>query len=151
MRHTDTHTQTHTQQSHTRTHTYARAHARTRTRPHHPPSHPPIHTRTHALTHPITHAHAQTLTTHGGGRRREQANYGNLSIETFAQLPQQLGPTGDLHITVYDYPKREMLVGLGKVDADGNYGPNGAWMAANRPFLRFDLAKLLAHTLHNTQ
>jgi hypothetical protein len=41
-----------------------------------------------------------------------------------------------------------MLVGLGKVDADGNYGPdNVAWMAANRPFLRFDLKKLFAHTL----
>jgi len=51
-----------------------------------------------------------------------QNHYGNLSIETFSQLPQQLGPTGDVHIAIYDYPNQKMLVSVGQVDVNGTYG-----------------------------
>ena len=71
-----------------------------------------------------------------------QEHYGNLSIETIAQLPQQMGPTGDVHVAIYDYPNQEMLVGVGLVDEDGKYGDNDAGYAAKRPFLRFDLDHL---------
>lgn len=69
-------------------------------------------------------------------------HYGNLSVETIAQLPQQLGPTGDVHVAIYDYPNHKMLMSVGLVDENGTYGNNNEGMACNRPFLRFDLDSL---------
>ena len=65
-----------------------------------------------------------------------------MSVETIAQLPQQLGPTGDVHVAIYDYPNHKMLMSVGLVDENGTYGNNNEGMACNRPFLRFDLDSL---------
>merc|ERR1712216_895788 len=61
-----------------------------------------------------------------------KSHYGNLSIETISQLPQQLGPTGDVHVAIYDYPNHKMLISVGAVDEAGTYGPDNQGMACNR-------------------
>jgi hypothetical protein len=73
--------------------------------------------------------------------------YGDLSMEN-ARIATQYHGTGDVHIAVYDYTDRQMLVSIGRVNCEGNYYPTEdnsdekAWMAFNRPFLQFDLDSL---------
>jgi hypothetical protein len=54
--------------------------------------------------------------------------------------------TGDQHIAMYDFGKEQMLVSIGRINEDGNYGPVGgdlkSWKAYNRPYLIFNLQDL---------
>jgi len=74
-------------------------------------------------------------------------HYGDLSMEN-ARVVTQYHKTGDVHIAVYDYSARQMLVSIGKVNGDGNYYPEGMtddndyWMAYNRPYIQFSLDDL---------
>lgn len=72
--------------------------------------------------------------------------YGNITMEN-ARVITQYHKTGDVHIAVYDYSAREMLVSIGRVNKEGQYMPEGGtqkdvWEAHNRPFLRFNLNDL---------
>ena len=69
--------------------------------------------------------------------------WGNLSLSTAREVCQAHA-TGDLHNAVYDYGEKKMWISIGRTDAQGNYGPDGAWKAFNRPDLNFDLADLWA-------
>ncbi len=51
--------------------------------------------------------------------------------------------TGDVHWASYDFGAAGTLqLAIGKTQADGTYGPNGAGEAHNRPSLVFSLADL---------
>lgn len=70
--------------------------------------------------------------------------WGNLSLSTAREVCQAHA-TGDLHNAVYDYGLQKMWISIGRIDAQGNYGPDGsAWKAFNRPYINFDLADLWA-------
>lgn len=74
--------------------------------------------------------------------------YGDLSLEN-ARVVTQYHQTGDVHIAVYDYSARQMLVSIGRVNAEGEYYPEGTtddkvWKAYNRPYIQFSLDDLFA-------
>lgn len=72
--------------------------------------------------------------------------YGTLSLETGPQATQFHG-TGDIHIAFYDFAGTgNMIISIGRINAEGEYGPTGGdlnlWKAYNRPYLSFSLADL---------
>lgn len=72
--------------------------------------------------------------------------YGNITIQNSRQIVQA-HKTGDVHIAAYDYGNNQMLVSIGKINENGEYGPVGSedmsvWKAYNRPYLQFDLENL---------
>jgi len=73
--------------------------------------------------------------------------YGNISCEVNKIIVQN-HQTGDLHIASYDYTQKVMYVAIGRINRDGEYGPEGgdtsAWKAYNRPHLKFSLPDLWA-------
>lgn len=58
----------------------------------------------------------------------------------------QYHKSGDLHIATYDFTAKQMYLSIGRINHDGNYGPeNGdlsTWKAYNRPYLKFNLDDL---------
>jgi hypothetical protein len=73
--------------------------------------------------------------------------YGDLSIEN-SRVVVQHHQTGDQHIAMYDFGESRMFLSVGRINADGDYGPEGgdlnAWKAYNRPYLKFNLEDLWA-------
>lgn len=72
--------------------------------------------------------------------------YGSLTIET-GPIATQYHQTGDQHIAFYDFQGSGTLtVAIGRINADGEYGPQGgdlsSWKAYNRPYLKFYLKNL---------
>lgn len=74
-----------------------------------------------------------------------KAYYGNITLDS-AKIITQYHGSGDLHIAIYDYAKQIMDISVGRVNSDGNYGPEGVggsvWEAHNRPYIRFNLPDL---------
>lgn len=74
--------------------------------------------------------------------------YGNIDLET-SKVITQFHQTGDLHIASYDFTAGTMNVAIGRINAKGDYMPEGGadssvWKAYNRPYLKFTLADLWA-------
>lgn len=72
--------------------------------------------------------------------------YGDISLDT-ARTIIQYHRSGDVHIAQYDFGGNEIQVAIGRINKDGNYGPDGSsdmsvWKAYNRPFVRFTLNDL---------
>lgn len=67
--------------------------------------------------------------------------YGNISCET-SKIITKYHRTGDVHIATYDFAAKQMYVAIGRVDHDGQYGPDDIWKAYNRPYLKFNLEEL---------
>ena len=71
--------------------------------------------------------------------------YGNISLET-TKIIMKFHGSGDHHIAVYNYRDRQMYLSVGRVNADGYYGPQGGdldlWKAFNRPYLKFNMDDL---------
>jgi len=71
--------------------------------------------------------------------------YGSISSET-AKVITQFHETGDLHIASYDFTAKTMYVSIGRINRNGEYGPEGgdtsSWKAYNRPYLKFQLEDL---------
>ena len=68
--------------------------------------------------------------------------WGNITLENSKTI-LKYHKTGDVHIATYDFENKEMYVAIGRVDGDGNYGPDGEqWNACNRPYVKFDLNDL---------
>ena len=71
-----------------------------------------------------------------------QSYHGNVTLSAVQDIVQRHA-TGDLHYAAYDFAKGEMLVAIGRVDEDGNYGEDGeVWQAHNRPGILFNLDDL---------
>jgi hypothetical protein len=78
-----------------------------------------------------------------------------ISGRSTVQMPRHIGPTGDVHIAIYDWSSRNLFVSVGKVNAAGEYGPahsteknsSGEFMACNRSFLEFGYDSLWNNTL----
>jgi hypothetical protein len=68
--------------------------------------------------------------------------YGSINQEN-SKIITQNHETGDLHIASYDYTNKIMYVSIGRINKNGEYGPEGgdtsSWKAYNRPYLKFDL------------
>jgi len=68
--------------------------------------------------------------------------YGNINQETSKVITQN-HETGDLHIASYDFTTKTMYVSIGRINKNGEYGPEGgdtsSWKAYNRPYLKFNL------------
>ena len=62
------------------------------------------------------------------------------------QLPRRIGPTGDVHVAIYDWSARSLLLSVGRVNASGEYGPDAAhkseFMACNRSHVEFKMDDL---------
>jgi len=73
------------------------------------------------------------------------ASYGNLDAVTTISIAAG-HETGDLHIAIYDYnPEAPKLwVSLGRIDQNGDFGPDNAWKACFRPYLAYTMADLWA-------
>mmetsp|Transcript_5090 Transcript_5090/g.6452 ORF Transcript_5090/g.6452 Transcript_5090/m.6452 type:complete len:480 (+) Transcript_5090:59-1498(+) len=70
--------------------------------------------------------------------------YGNMTMDNTRDIVRT-HETGDLHIAVYDYGNPTMWVSVGRINAAGDFGPDGhMWKACYRPYLQFDLAQLWA-------
>jgi len=73
--------------------------------------------------------------------------WGNISLDTARTIIQH-HQSGDQHIAMYDYGDSQMLLSVGRINEDGDYGPVGgdlsSWKAYNRPWLQFDLNNLWA-------
>jgi hypothetical protein len=77
--------------------------------------------------------------------------HGDLTLEN-ARVVTQYHMTGDVHIAVYDYQDRQMLLSIGRVNSKGEYSPESGegsdddkfWMAYNRPYVQFSLDDLFA-------
>ena len=69
--------------------------------------------------------------------------YGKISLDTTKQIVQAHG-TGDVHVAAYDFSNKKLGVAIGKIDSEGNYGPNGEWQAFNRPWTIFSLEGLFS-------
>ncbi len=73
--------------------------------------------------------------------------YGNISMDTSRTI-LQYHQTGDQHIAMYDFGASQMLISVGRINENGDYGPVGgdlsSWKAYNRPYLQFDLNNLWA-------
>lgn len=71
--------------------------------------------------------------------------YGDITMEN-TRIAARYHKTGDLHIASYDYGNNKMIVSIGRINEDGEYGPVGGdtslWKAYNRPYLQFDLDEL---------
>jgi hypothetical protein len=71
--------------------------------------------------------------------------YGSISQET-SKIITQYHRTGDLHIASYDFTAKTMYVAIGRINKDGEYGPEGGdtsqWKAYNRPSVKFQLSDL---------
>lgn len=72
--------------------------------------------------------------------------YGDLSMEN-ARIGVRHHETGDVHIASYDFGAKKMIVSIGRINEDGEYGPVGGndmnvWKAYNRPYIQFDLEEL---------
>jgi hypothetical protein len=72
--------------------------------------------------------------------------YGDLSMEN-ARIGVRHHQTGDVHIASYDFGKKQMIVSIGRINEDGDYGPVGSsdmsvWKAYNRPYIQFDLEEM---------
>ena len=64
---------------------------------------------------------------------------GKLDFTAFQDIVQK-HETGDLHFAVYDFSSMKMMLAIGRIDGDGNYGGDGkVWKAYNRPAIIFDL------------
>ena len=71
-----------------------------------------------------------------------ESYHGSVTFAAVQDIVQK-HETGDLHYAAYDFAKREMIVAIGKVDEDGNYGEDGeVWQAHNRPAILFSLDDL---------
>eukprot|EP00349_Pseudokeronopsis_sp_Brazil_P006323 CAMPEP_0202971564 /NCGR_PEP_ID=MMETSP1396-20130829/28371_1 /ASSEMBLY_ACC=CAM_ASM_000872 /TAXON_ID= /ORGANISM="Pseudokeronopsis sp., Strain Brazil" /LENGTH=464 /DNA_ID=CAMNT_0049701063 /DNA_START=25 /DNA_END=1419 /DNA_ORIENTATION=+ len=74
--------------------------------------------------------------------------WGNITNEN-AKTITHYHQTGDVHIASYDFENSVMYVAIGKVNKDGQYGPEGSsdmsqWKAHARPYIKFDLNDLWA-------
>ena len=75
--------------------------------------------------------------------------YGNITLEN-SRIGVQYHKTGDVHIAIYDYKARSMLLSIGRVNKHGDYQPlegegsdnQDYWMAYNRPYVKFMLDDL---------
>lgn len=71
--------------------------------------------------------------------------WGNLTTSN-SRMVLQSHETGDQHIAMYDFGKEQMLVSIGRINEEGDYGPIGgdlkSWKAYNRPYLIFDMQDL---------
>ena len=74
-----------------------------------------------------------------------QAFYGSIDTESMKQI-LAFHETGDVHIALYDFVTKKMLVAIGKTNADGEFGSdNNEWKAFNRPYVNFNLKDLFAN------
>jgi hypothetical protein len=71
--------------------------------------------------------------------------WGNLTTAN-SRIVLQSHQTGDQHIAMYDFGNEQMLVSIGRINEEGNYGPIdgdlSSWKAYNRPYLQFNLQDL---------
>jgi len=71
--------------------------------------------------------------------------YGDLSMEN-VRIGVRFHQTGDVHVASYDFGNNKMIVSIGRINEDGQYGPVGgnldSWKAYNRPYVQFDLDEL---------
>lgn len=71
--------------------------------------------------------------------------YGDISMEN-TRIGVRFHQTGDVHIASYDFGNKKMIVSIGRVNHDGEYGPEGgdlsSWKAYNRPYVQFNLEDL---------
>jgi len=71
--------------------------------------------------------------------------YGDISMEN-TRIGVRYHQTGDVHIAAYDFGNNKMIVSIGRIDENGQYGPEGGdknqWKAYNRPYVQFDLNDL---------
>jgi hypothetical protein len=71
--------------------------------------------------------------------------WGNLTMAN-SRMVLQSHQTGDQHIAMYDFGNEQMMVSIGRINSEGQYGPIGgdtrSWMAYNRPYLLFNLQDL---------
>ncbi|GMH67153.1 hypothetical protein TL16_g04606 [Triparma laevis f. inornata] len=71
-----------------------------------------------------------------------QGYHGNVTFTAVQDIVQQ-HETGDLHWAAYDFAKKTMILAIGRIDEEGNYGEDGkVWQAHNRPGVVFDLEDL---------
>lgn len=74
--------------------------------------------------------------------------YGNITLDNAPIITQYHG-TGDQQIAFWDFGSNTMIFSIGRINAEGNYGPEGSttmteWMAYNRPYLKYNLDDLWA-------
>jgi hypothetical protein len=67
---------------------------------------------------------------------------GKITGESTVQLPRHAGPTGDVHIAIYDWGQRTLIVGIGETDANGDYFADKSGMACNRSFVSWKMDDL---------
>jgi hypothetical protein len=69
--------------------------------------------------------------------------HGSMTYET-ARSVVQFHETGDVHIAMYDFGENRLLFSFGRINENGEYGPDGGsqWKAYNRPYLTFSLDDL---------
>ena len=71
--------------------------------------------------------------------------YGDITMEN-TRIAVRYHQTGDVHIASYDFGNKQMIVSIGRINEDGQYGPVGgnldSWKAYNRPYVQFDLEEL---------
>lgn len=73
------------------------------------------------------------------------AFYGSIDTESMKQI-LAFHETGDVHIALYDFVSKNMLIAIGKTNAAGEYGSdNTEWSAFNRPYVNFNLQDLFAN------
>lgn len=75
-----------------------------------------------------------------------QKYHGTLTGELTANTIPRMMQSGDVHIGVYDFGKRQTYFATGKTDAAGDYlNVTGTMegMAYNQPFIQFDMDALL--------
>jgi hypothetical protein len=73
------------------------------------------------------------------------AFYGSIDTESMKQI-LAYHETGDVHIALYDFVTKNMLIAIGKTNAAGEYGSdNTEWSAFNRPYVNFNLQDLFAN------
>lgn len=73
--------------------------------------------------------------------------HGNVTCETSKTITK-FHQTGDVHIATYDFTNKWMYLAIGRINGEGQYGPEGGdlstWKAYNRPYLKFNLEDLWA-------
>lgn len=71
--------------------------------------------------------------------------HGNITLENTKTI-LKYHQTGDLHIAAYNFGDKEMYVSIGRINSEGQYGPEDgdkdSWKAYNRPYLKFNLEDL---------
>lgn len=72
--------------------------------------------------------------------------WGNITSEN-SKIITKYHNTGDVHIASYDFEAKNLYVAIGRINHQGNYGPEGSsdmdqWKAYNRPYIKFAMNDL---------